>query len=273
MRALLKIFSAFAFFLLLNGCASIIGQTSQQIRIETFNQQGEPITGANCNLGNDFGQNSGAVPGQITVHRSSKDLRVECSKPGYADAYAQAVSRANIGMYGNILFGGIIGVVVDHSRGAGYTYPQWMNLVMGNTLDFDRSRDKDGQASVGTTRNGAPVTIAVQAANTAVPAEGTGVSVALVSNDPVAATLRPAAPTAQLKPMQDGGEATIQTVEFNVGSSSVTVEKMARAAGCQGGKGAGLLTAQGPVEVYRMRCDSGKTFMAKCELHQCSAMH
>jgi hypothetical protein len=64
----------------------------------------------------------------------------------------------------------------------------------------------------------------------------------------------------------------VQTVEFRVGSSSVTVEKMAKQAGCVGGKGAGLMTPKGAVEVYRMACDNGRNFVAKCEMRQCSVM-
>lgn len=66
--------------------------------------------------------------------------------------------------------------------------------------------------------------------------------------------------------------ATVQTIEFRVGSSSVTVEKMAKKAGCVGGKGAGLVTPKGVVEVYRMACDNGRNFVAKCEMRQCSVM-
>jgi hypothetical protein len=61
-------------------------------------------------------------------------------------------------------------------------------------------------------------------------------------------------------------------VEFRVGVSSVTVEQLARQQACVGGVGAGLLTAPGPVEVYRMACDNGKIFMARCELRQCKPM-
>jgi hypothetical protein len=63
-----------------------------------------------------------------------------------------------------------------------------------------------------------------------------------------------------------------QRVPFRLGVSSVTVEKLARAAGLHGGQGAGLVTEQGPVEVYRMQCDNGKVFMARCEMRQCRKM-
>lgn len=64
----------------------------------------------------------------------------------------------------------------------------------------------------------------------------------------------------------------IQTVEFRPGISSFTVESLAKRRGCVGGQGAGLITDKGPVEVYRMQCDNGKVFMAKCELRQCKPL-
>jgi hypothetical protein len=64
----------------------------------------------------------------------------------------------------------------------------------------------------------------------------------------------------------------IQTIEFRTGVSSVTVEKMANKAGCFGGKGAGLVTPKGVTEVYRMACDGGKSFVAKCEMRQCKVI-
>jgi len=66
--------------------------------------------------------------------------------------------------------------------------------------------------------------------------------------------------------------APIETVPFHLGVSSATVEKMARDQACTGGQGAGLITPPGPVEVYRMQCDNGKVFMARCELRQCRPM-
>ncbi|MFL6634389.1 MAG: hypothetical protein ACJ8HJ_18960 [Massilia sp.] len=75
----------------------------------------------------------------------------------------------------------------------------------------------------------------------------------------------PAAPVADAAP-------AVETIPFRMGVSSATVEHMAKQQGCTGGQGAGLITQPGPVEVYRMRCDSGKVFMARCELRQCKQM-
>jgi len=61
----------------------------------------------------------------------------------------------------------------------------------------------------------------------------------------------------------------VEKVAFRTGVSSVTVEQLARAQSCHGGLGAGLVSEPGPVEIYRMACDNGKTFLARCELRQC----
>ncbi len=66
--------------------------------------------------------------------------------------------------------------------------------------------------------------------------------------------------------------ATVQRVPFRVGVSSTTVEKLAREQACSSAQGAGLMTEPGPVEVYRVRCDDGKVFTARCELRQCRRM-
>jgi len=70
--------------------------------------------------------------------------------------------------------------------------------------------------------------------------------------------------------ISDGVE--IEKVEFRAGVSSATVENLAKQAGCHGGLGAGLLSLPGPVEIYRMSCDDGRVFVARCELRQCRPM-
>ncbi|NML62451.1 hypothetical protein HHL21_15490 [Massilia sp. RP-1-19] len=89
--------------------------------------------------------------------------------------------------------------------------------------------------------------------------------------EPVA--VAPVAVKAARQPgLVDANGAPIERVPFVPGRSSATVEKMAKLKGCTGGQGAGLMTPEGPVEVYRMMCQEGRTFMARCELRQCKAM-
>jgi hypothetical protein len=88
--------------------------------------------------------------------------------------------------------------------------------------------------------------------------------------------VEPAPVRSQVKPepdvMTDANGAPIERVPFRAGVSSATVERLARQNACSGGAGAGLVTEPGPVEVYRMQCENGKVFMARCELRQCRQM-
>ncbi|WP_426107526.1 hypothetical protein [Massilia sp. TSP1-1-2] len=98
-----------------------------------------------------------------------------------------------------------------------------------------------------------------------VPASATVVQVTADSN--VTLVTAPASTPASV--MVQGERPATERLPFRAGVSTVTVEKLGQAVGCVGGQGAGLMTPQGPVELYRMRCDSGQVFMAKCELRQC----
>lgn len=82
---------------------------------------------------------------------------------------------------------------------------------------------------------------------------------------------RPAVVADRVRVQDAAGVVEVQKVEFRPGVSSVSVERLAKRFACSGA-GAGLITEKGPVEVYRMQCDNGTTFLAKCELRQCRPM-
>lgn len=48
-------------------------------------------------------------------------------------------------MFGNILIGGGIGAIIDHSKGVAYNYPDWVQLIFGETQVFDRMHREDGK--------------------------------------------------------------------------------------------------------------------------------
>ena len=130
----------------MTGCASIMNDTTQAMRLETKTEQGQLIVGAECSLSNDYGSVNVKSGETLQVRRSSKDLDIRCKHPDKIDANGRAISRANAGLAGNILIGGGIGAIIDHTKGTAYTYPTWVQLVFGQTLVFDRSNDKeDGQ--------------------------------------------------------------------------------------------------------------------------------
>ncbi len=112
--------------LALTGCAAIIDGTQQPLNIETT-----PVKGAECTLRNDKGSwTLNETPGQITVHRAYESLTVECKK-GDMTGLTVAESKTKGWFWGNILFGGVIGMAVDGFGGAGYDYPTTITVPIG----------------------------------------------------------------------------------------------------------------------------------------------
>jgi hypothetical protein len=121
------------------------------MRIETYNQSGAEVKDMDCTIDNGYGELAIKTPGTFRVLRSRHDLQIQCSKPGEAMAKGTAVSRANAGIIGNVIIGGGVGMIIDHYKGTGYTYPQWVRLVVDKILTFDRRDDKDDMPNLGTT--------------------------------------------------------------------------------------------------------------------------
>jgi hypothetical protein len=138
------------------GCASVVNDTTHPMKVETKTSNGEMITGAECRMSNDYGTTIVRSGDTAQVRRSSKDLDIVCKDPKNPDANARAISRANAGMWGNIILGGGIGAIIDHNRGTAYTYPTWIQLVFGKTLVFDRSAEKEGLPTPGAEQTDAP---------------------------------------------------------------------------------------------------------------------
>jgi hypothetical protein len=136
--------------LALTGCASVINDVTHPMKVETKTDAGNVVAGAECKLTNDYGVFQVKSGDTVQVRRSSKDLEIVCKDPANPDAVAKAISRANGGMFGNIILGGGIGAIIDHNKGTAYSYPLWVQLVFGKSLVFDRMTEKDGVPTVGT---------------------------------------------------------------------------------------------------------------------------
>jgi hypothetical protein len=114
------------------GCSTITGSgTSQSISVQTYAADGKDVNGAKCEMINDEGTWFVVTPGSATVHRSNKDLQVVCKKEGIDAGSASVVSRTKGNMFGNIIFGGGIGAVIDHNNGSAYDYPALIKIFMG----------------------------------------------------------------------------------------------------------------------------------------------
>lgn len=127
-------------FLLAGGCASITQSEMQRVSV-TASNEGKAIKDADCSLTNDKGSWNVKAPGQVDVRKSGENLSVVCKKEGLIDGLLTAVSRAAGSMFGNIIFGGGIGALIDHNKGTGYDYPDNMPVQMGKAVTVDKKDD------------------------------------------------------------------------------------------------------------------------------------
>src|SRR6266446_4369502 len=96
------------------GCATIVKGSTQDISVST-----DPA-GAACEL-KTAGKSLGSVsptPGTLQVKKGGGDIEVVCKKAGYAEASGIVSSSLQGWTFGNILLGGVIGVVIDAGSGA-----------------------------------------------------------------------------------------------------------------------------------------------------------
>lgn len=113
------------------GCASITGTTGQSVSVQTLSQDGAEVTGAKCDMSNSKGKWFVTSPGSVSITRSNDNLVVQCRKEPYEVGTGSIVSETKGAMFGNILFGGGIGALVDHNSGAAYEYPAFFKVIMG----------------------------------------------------------------------------------------------------------------------------------------------
>ncbi len=118
------------------GCSTITQSESQSLAL-TATYQGHPIDPA-CELKNDKGSWDSKAPANVTVRKSGEDLVVTCKKEGLPDGLLKAISRASGSMYGNIIFGGGIGAIIDHNKGTAYDYPDQLQVKMGESVVIDK---------------------------------------------------------------------------------------------------------------------------------------
>ena len=93
----------------------------QPVSVETLG-----CHGASCKLSNADGNYFiNKTPGTVMVNKAYGDLTVECSKDGEKSTNF-IKSSANASMFGNIIFGDVIGAAIDGGSGAGFYYPTSM---------------------------------------------------------------------------------------------------------------------------------------------------
>ena len=133
--------------LLLPGCATVMGEASQKIVVQTLDEQGKPIQ-MRCHASHAPAEYFGTSPMfDLEVRRSSSDLTIEC-RQGERVARATAVSRG-ANPISAVLPGGTASLIVDHITGYSYAYPAWIQLKIGQTLVFDAGNRIAGRPTPG----------------------------------------------------------------------------------------------------------------------------
>ncbi len=118
----------------LTSCASIVEGDDQVVSIET-----PSCPGASCKLINNQGTFYVAkTPGTVSLNKSASDLSIECTK-GDVTQIISSESSTEPWSFGNIIFGGLIGVIVDASTGAAYEY----NAVIQHPLTCDATEGEE----------------------------------------------------------------------------------------------------------------------------------
>lgn len=110
----------------LPACSTITTGTSQSLSVVT-----DP-PGAACQLlrGGELIGVVSPTPGTVQVDKSMRGISVECARPGYQGAVARVPARLQPMFLGNVLIGGVIGMVVDIASGAGSRYPSTATVAM-----------------------------------------------------------------------------------------------------------------------------------------------
>lgn len=132
-----------------SGCATFINDPTHPMRIDTATEDGRLIEGADCTLTHPLGTLKARSGETSPVPRSNGDMDIVCRSPGQPDASAKVVSRANVGLAGNLFFGGGVGALIDHSKSTAYSYPTWVRLVFGQARVMDRREEVDGKPLLG----------------------------------------------------------------------------------------------------------------------------
>ncbi len=114
--------------MLLAGCASITGSSTQPVSVTTV-CEGRIVSDIECTLVNDKGRWWLKTTSSVLIQKSYGDLAVTC-RAGPSVGTAGFVSKSNGGAWANLLVGGVIGYAVDSNSGAGFDYPTEVAVVM-----------------------------------------------------------------------------------------------------------------------------------------------
>ncbi|OSM05090.1 hypothetical protein [Magnetofaba australis] len=131
-----KTLSLIACAALLSGCATMAkGMDGGMIEVHSN-------TPAECEFTDAMGTRTFSIPGQIKADASSGPGVVMCHADGFLDMTQQIDTEFNGATVGNILLGGVIGLVVDAATGNTSAYPSHV-IVSMEPVEFGSLAEED----------------------------------------------------------------------------------------------------------------------------------
>lgn len=146
MRIVILGISTLASAVLLNGCATVVNGSHQDVAFSTV-PEGSAVKvfgGPNC-----------VTPCKMKLLRKNS-VRVDVTQAGYKPAYVLMRSKAGGATFGNVLAGGLIGVVVDASNGSNNFLspdPLKLRLAAEGSADEPKLIDKNGKEELLSAQN------------------------------------------------------------------------------------------------------------------------
>ena len=123
---------------MLGACATIVEGTDQTVTVITdppdavctLTREGQVVAVAN------------PTPATVSLDKSQGNISITCEKSGYFNGASALSSEFKAMTFGNIIFGGIIGVGVDAASGAMHEYPESVTVVL-SPKSFSGTSDRD----------------------------------------------------------------------------------------------------------------------------------
>ena len=115
--------------LLSSSCASIVSGRNQSVTVSSTTSDNTTLNNSNCKLTNNKGEWIASTPSSVFIKKSYGDLSINCTNRNLKGSQTFKSGHEPI-IWGNILFGGLIGWAIDAGTGSGFSYPQSMNVTM-----------------------------------------------------------------------------------------------------------------------------------------------
>ena len=116
--------------LLLVSCSTLTKNSQTPLTIITVCGGSSKPYPAKCIVSNPYIHKEVITPAVIAIERSSHDLNISCSIDNKVFGEAVISSNTDLDVTGNILIGGVIGVVTDFVSGNAYEYQPKIQLLL-----------------------------------------------------------------------------------------------------------------------------------------------